>query len=176
MFFLGWGRKWGGKWWYSNILSFLLIKICDERISTSEEEDQIPQGDLISMWNSLMCLHLLSPSPYQGLGSFEVKKKKQPQNKKTPWEYTTRLFLGFFLKSVVDTCLETTWLEYIIFQNLLQENLCYLFHCSGNLFLVLNELTKIEFIALFSIEWKHSWDISPEIKLLSGAFLYWGPS
>lgn len=33
-------------------------------------------------------------------------------------------------------------------------------------FLVLNELTKIEFMALFRIELKHSGDIAPEIKLL----------
>lgn len=64
------------KWWYSNILSFLLIKRCDERISSSEEEDQILQGDLNSMWNSFLCLHLLSPSSYQGLGSLKLKQKK----------------------------------------------------------------------------------------------------
>lgn len=70
--------------------------------------------------------------------------------------------------------LEATWLKYMIFQNLLQGSICDLFCCAGNLLLVLNELTKIEFMALFSIELKQSWDITPEIKLLARAFLHWG--
>ena len=97
------------------------------------------------------------------------------KKKLTPWEYTTVIYLGFFLNSVVGQCClwQIQELEYVVFPNLLQGNLCNLFYCSGNLFLVLNGLTKIEFMALFNSELKHSWDFAPEIKLLSGAFLHW---
>ena len=95
--------------------------------------------------------------------------------KLTPWEYTTIIYLGFYLNSVVGQCClwQIQELEYIVFPNLLQGNLCNLLYCSDNLFLVLNWLTKIEFMALFYPELKHSWDFAPEIKLLSGAFLHW---
>lgn len=97
------------------------------------------------------------------------------KKKLTPWEYTTVIYLGFFLNSVVGQCClwQIQELEYVVFPNLLQGNLCNLLYCSGNLFLVLNGLTKIEFMALFNSELKHSWDFAPEIKLLSGAFLHW---
>ena len=110
-------------------------------------------------------------SPYQGSWSSNFFFKK----KLTPWEYTTVIYLGFFLNSVVGQCClwQIQELEYVVFPNLLQGNLCNLLYCSGNLFLVLNGLTKIEFMALFNSELKHSWDFAPEIKLLSGAFLHW---
>lgn len=84
----------------------------------------------------------------QKLWCLKKKKKINPMKK-------YNCFISWFLFKISGwycLCLETTWLEYIIFQNLLQGNLCYLFCCSGNLFLVLNELTKIEFMALSSIE------------------------
>lgn len=95
--------------------------------------------------------------------------------KLTQWEYTTIMYLGFYLNSVVGQCClwQIQELEYIVFPNLLQGNLCNLLYCSDILFLVLNWLTKIEFMALFYPELKHSWDFAPEIKLLSGAFLHW---
>ena len=90
-------------------------------------------------------------SPYQGSWSFNFLKKML-----TPWEYITIIYLSFFLNLVVGKCClwQIQGLEYIVFPNLLQGNLCNLLYCSGNLFLVLNELTKIEFMALFNYELK----------------------
>ena len=83
------------------------------------------------------------------------------------YSYVISLFL-FKVRGWTDTVF--LWkiheLEYVVFQNLL-------FCCSGSLSLVLNELTKTEFVALFHIELQHSRDIAPEIKLLSRALVHW---
>ena len=66
------------------------------------------------------------------------------------YSYVISLFL-FKVRGWTDTVF--LWkiheLEYVVFQNLL-------FCCSGSLSLVLNELTKTEFVALFHIELQHS--------------------
>lgn len=109
----------------------------------------------------------LSPTLYQGCWSSCLRRRKKKIQPTKIYNYVISLFL-FKISGWTDIVFvqKIHELEYIVFQNLL-------FCCSGSLFLVLNELTKTEFMALFSIELKHSWNIAPEIKLLSRAFLHW---
>lgn len=119
----------------------------------------------------LICVYTCSAPSLNRTQKLQCWKKKN-----NPMRIHNCVIAWFLFKISGWHCLrlETTWLKYMIFQNLLQGNLCDLFCSAGNLLLVLNELTKIEFMALFSIALKQSWDISPEIKPLARTFLHWG--